>query len=349
MSDIRKDLLEAAQGLEVYNSTANGELPPERDTFAETDVSFDSQSETVEDDEEEDLPQSDVEEAEEDATSDSLDDSPSEETPSEPVQTSSEEDIPEPLQWAAEMRQHWKSLPSDVRKYINAREAQQHAYISKVGSQFGELRKAYGEVDKALKPFETDMQKFGLSRGQLVERLLTERGEMMKDPAAFIKRFADMNRLNLQELANDPELNEPPEVRQARWQLKDQERALEEQRQAILERQQQVQVDQLTQFIEGWGSQRPHFAEVRQAMAQILPEIQQSYPYLDFEQQLETSYNAALRHPNFTHLARPKPVPPQVKKAANGLNGSSGVPTKSREPASIREALLQAAKETGFF
>ena len=349
MSDIRKDLIEAAKGLEVFNATANGELPPERDTFAESDVSFESQTETAQDDDEdEDLPQSDVEESEEDVTSDSLDDSPLEESPPESAESSPEEDIPEPLQWAAEMRQHWKSLPSDVRKYINSREAQQHAYISKVGSQFGELRRAYGEVDKALKPFEADMQKFGLSRGQLVERLLVERGEMMKDPVSFIKKFADMNRLNLRDLANDPELNEPPEVRQARWNLKDQERALEEQRQAIIERQQQVQIEQLTQFIDGWGSQRPHFAEVRQAMAQILPEIQQSYPYLEFDQQLDTAYNAALRHPNFAHLNRPKPIPPQVRKAANGLNGSSGVPSKAKEPASIREALMQAAKETGF-
>ena len=83
-------------------------------------------------------------------------------------------------------------------------------------------------------------------------------------------------------------------------------------------------------------------------MAQILPEIQQSYPYLEFDQQLDTAYNAALKHPNFAHLSRPKPIPPQVRKAANGLNGSSGVPSKAKEPASIREALMQAAKETGF-
>lgn len=347
MSDIRKDLLEAAQGLEVYNSTAQGEQPPERDTFTESDVSFDAQAETgtIEDE----SPQSDVEETEEDATLEEAESSPPENESQEPASAEDHDDIPEPLQWAAEMRQRWGDIPADVRKYIVQREAQQHAYISKVGSQFGELRKAYGEVDKALKPFEADMQKFGLSRGQLVERLLTERGEMMKDPVGFIKRFADINRLDLQDLARDPELNEPPEVRQARWQLKDQERALEQQRQAVLEQQQQIQVGQLTQFIEGWGAQRPYFAEVRQAMAQILPEIQQSYPYLDFEQQLETSYNAALRHPNFAHLTRPKPVPPQVKKAANGLNGASGIATKAPEPGTIREALVQAAKETGYF
>lgn len=341
MSDIREDLLEAAQGLETLNVTARGELPPERDQYTEADASFESQAEN-------DLPQTDAEEEEAPVTSDE-DEGTIEESPQETSESSSDEDVPEPLQWAAEMRQRWKSLPVDVRKYINSREAQQHAYISKVGSQFGELRKAYGEVDKALKPFEADMQKFGLSRGQLVERLLTERGEMMKDPVGFIKRFADINRLNLQELAHDPALNEPPEVRQARWELKDQERALEQQRQAVIQQQQEIQVGQLTQYIEGWGATKPHFAEVRQAMAQILPEIQQSYPYLDFEQQLETSYNAAMKHPNFAHLTRPKPVPPQVKRAANGLNGSSGIPTKSPEPDSIREALRQAAKETGFY
>lgn len=347
MSDIRNDLLEAAQGLEIYNSTANGQQPPERDTFTESDVSFDSQAES--DLVEKESPQSDEDVTEEDATSDEVETSTLEEQSEEPASTDDTEDVPEPLQWAAEMRQHWKTLPVEVRKYINAREAQQHAYISKVGKQFGDLRKTYGEVDKVLKPYEADMQRFGLSRGQLVEKLLAERGEMMKDPVSFIKKFADINRLNLQQLASDPELNEPPEIRQARWNLKDQEQAVEAQRQKVIQQQEEIQNDQLRQFIEGWGSQRPHFAEVRQAMGQIMGEIQQSYPYLDFEQQLETAYNAALRHPNFAHLTRPKPIPPQVRKAANGLNGASGIPTKAPEPGTIREALLQAAKETGYF
>jgi ADP-ribosylglycohydrolase len=211
------------------------------------------------------------------------------------------------------------------------------------------MRKTFEDVDKALKPYDAELQKHNVSRGQIVERLLAERGEMMKDPSGFIKRFADMNRISLHDLASDPELNEPPEVRQARWQLRDQQSQIEAQRQGIAEQQRQIELGQLTDYVNNWGAAKPHFAEVRQAMAQIIPEIQQSYPYLSFEEQLETAYGAALRHPSFASLRKPQPVPQSVRRAASGVSGISGAPTRTKEPANIREALMQAAKETGYF
>lgn len=323
MSDVRNDLMEAAEDLSELNEGSE-----------------------VEEAEETDLPQTDEAGDDEEATFEEE----TEETPEEePVFSEAEEDIPEPEQWVAEMRQRWASVPKDVRKYINQREAQMHSYISKIGGQFATMRKTFEEVDKALKPYDAELQKHNVSRGQIVERLLAERGEMMKDPSGFIKRFADMNRISLHDLASDPELNEPPEVRQARWQLREQQSQIEAQRQSIAEQQRQMEVGQLTEYINNWGAAKPHFAEVRQAMAQIIPEIQQSYPYLSFEEQLETAYGAALRHPSFASLRKPQPVPQSVKRAASGISGISGAPSKTKEPNSIREALMQAAKETGYF
>jgi hypothetical protein len=323
MSDVRNDLMEAAEDLNELNEGSE-----------------------VEEAEEPDLPQTDEAGDDEEATFEEE----AEETPEEePVLGETEEDIPEPEQWVAEMRQRWASVPKDVRKYINQREAQMHSYISKIGGQFANMRKTFEDVDKALKPYDAELQKHNVSRGQIVERLLAERGEMMKDPSGFIKRFADMNRISLHDLASDPELNEPPEVRQARWQLRDQQSQIEAQRQGIAEQQRQIELGQLTDYVNNWGAAKPHFAEVRQAMAQIIPEIQQSYPYLSFEEQLETAYGAALRHPSFASLRKPQPVPQSVRRAASGVSGISGAPTRTKEPANIREALMQAAKETGYF
>jgi len=323
MSDVRNDLMEAAEDLNELNEGSE-----------------------VEEAEQQDLPQTDEAGDDEEATFEEE----AEETPEEePVLGETDEDIPEPEQWVAEMRQRWASVPKDVRKYINQRESQMHSYISKIGGQFANMRKTFEDVDKALKPYDAELQKHNVSRGQIVERLLAERGEMMKDPSGFIKRFADMNRISLHDLASDPELNEPPEVRQARWQLRDQQSQIEAQRQGIAEQQRQIELGQLTDYVNNWGAAKPHFAEVRQAMAQIIPEIQQSYPYLSFEEQLETAYGAALRHPSFASLRRPQPVPQSVRRAASGVSGISGAPTRTKEPANIREALMQAAKETGYF
>ena len=124
MGDIRDDLMEAAEDLTELNTV-----------------------DEVEEAATEDLPQTDVEDDVEDVTDDvSEEAAPQEEASIEET----EEDVPEPLQWVAEMRQKWGELPKDVRKYINQREAQQHAYISKIGGQFAQMRRNFEEVDLSL-------------------------------------------------------------------------------------------------------------------------------------------------------------------------------------------------------
>lgn len=318
MSDIREDLQAAAIDLDV-------QIP---EGYAEEPV-------------EEDLP---TEEAESSDVSEASEALPEEEQPA-----LEDDDEPQPTAWAAEMRQHWQNLPKDVRKYIGERERQQHAYISRFGSEHSKLKKEASEIEQAFKPFEQAISTAQVSKSEVIKHLVAERSEMMRDPETFIKRLADHHKLDLVKLAVDTDWKEAPEVRKARWEMQDRQRELEAQRNELQQRQQAVESQQLKDYIEGWGSQKPHFSEVRQAMAQVLPEIQQSYPYLDFEQQLETTYNAVIRHPSFAHLTRPKGVPAAVKRQASGINGLSGVATASPEPGSIREALIQAAKETGYY
>lgn len=317
MGDIRDDLEEAALDLDV-------DLPE----LSSSEESDDTQIPT------EETEPSDVSDFDSDAQVDSADD---------------EDDEPQPAAWAAEMRQHWKTLPKDVRKYIGERERQQHAYISRFGSEHGNLKKQMGEIESVLKPFEKAISAAGISRGQVIEQLITERSEMMRDPKAFLKRFADANKIDLLDIAVDSDMSEAPEIRRARWEIEDQKRAVESQKRDIQQQQTSIQTEQLRDYIETWGSQKPHFGTVRQAMAQVLPEIQQSYPYLSFEEQLETTYGAVMRHPNFSRLNKPQGVPQSVKRAASGVSGISGAPTPAPEAGSIREALMQAAKETGYF
>lgn len=315
MSDIRDDLKEAAADLEMAT--------PEE--YAEDSASEEPSSE-------EQIP---TEQAEQPDESPTLDEE--------------EDDISQPDAWAAEMRQHWKGLPKDVRKYIAERERQQHAYISRFGSEHGRLKKESSELEAAFKPFEQAIQAANIPRTEVVKQLITERSEMMRDPETFIKRFADHHKLDLVKLAVDTDWKESPEVRKTRWEMQDKQRELEAYRQQVEAQQAQAQTQQVVEYVERWGSRKPHFQTVRQAMGEVLPEIQQSYPYLDFEQQLEATYNAVMRHPNFAKLNRPQGVPASVRSAANGLNGASGVPSRTPEPGSIREALQQAAKETGYF
>lgn len=317
MSDIRDDLEEAALDLDV-------DLPE----LSSSEESDDTQIPT------EETEPSDVSDFDSDAQVDSADD---------------EDDEPQPAAWAAEMRQHWKTLPKDVRKYIGERERQQHAYISRFGSEHGNLKKQMGEIESVLKPFEKAISAAGISRSQVIEQLITERSEMMRDPRTFLKRFADANKIDLLDIAVDNDMSEAPEVRKARWQVEDEKRQVEAQKRQIEQQQQSIQTEQLRDYIESWGNQKPHFQAVRQAMAQVLPEIQQSYPYLSFEEQLETTYGAVMRHPNFSRLNKPQGVPQSVKRAASGVSGISGAPTPAPEAGSIREALMQAAKETGYF
>ena len=319
MSDIRDDLIEASKDLEASQTED-----------AQT-TDFTDQSPTLEEGQTHQEESADIES----------------EVSADEAKSAELGDIPEPQSWTAEMRQHWKGLPSDVRKYILDRDRQQHAYISRIGGEHGKLKKEFSEIDSVLKPFEGDLKQSGLSKGQVVERLIQERSEMVKDPVTFIKKFADAHKIDLLNISIDSDMADPPEVRKARWEYQTKEQQLEAKKARITQEQQQIQTEQLRTFVENWGSQKPHFAEVRGAMAQILPEVQTQFPYMSFQEQLEVTYNETLKHPNFASLTRPKSVPNAVKKAGSGVAGYTGTSTPQAEPSSIREALLQAAKETG--
>lgn len=323
MSDIRDDLEAAAIDLDVDLP----DLPP-------SPVSEPEEAETPEQDSPLEAKSEDVTDSGAEAQVDSAED---------------DEEVPQPMAWAAEMRQHWDSLPKSVRKYISERERQQHAYISRFGSEHSKLKKEVSEIEEAFKPFEQAISSANVSKTEVIKHLVAERSEMMRDPETFIKRFADHHKLDLVKLAVDTDWKEPPEVRKARWEMQDKERQLQEQRAQIESQQQEAQRAQLVEYIEGWGSKKPHFQSVRGAMSQVLPEIQQSYPYLSFEEQLEATYHAVMKHPHFASLNKPAGVPQSVKRAASGISGFSGVPTPTPEAGSIREALVQAAKETGYF
>lgn len=320
---IRDDLKAAAEAIETGHATEDDpEILGEEDT--ETDLDQEAPEE------EEDV----------------VDDGQSEEVNAEP-QTSVDDDDPLPSTWSAEMREHWKSTPKNVREYIQKRERQQHDYISRTGSELGKLRKEYSEVETALKPYENILKEKGVSKGSVITRMIQEREEMSKNPRQFIKRLADSHALDLLDLAMDDDQSEPKEVRQARYEFEQQRAQIEAQKGQIESERESLHKNQLTTYIEAWGSQRPHFNQVRQAMAQILPQIQEDYGYMSFGEQLDTAYNVILQHPNFQYLTRS--VPESARKAASGISGQSGVPTRQPEPSSIREALMQAAKETGFF
>jgi hypothetical protein len=320
---IRDDLKAAAEAIETGHATEDDpEILGEEDT--ETDVDQEAPEE------EEDV----------------VNDGQSEEVNAE-LQTSVDDDDPLPSTWSAEMREHWKSTPKNVREYIQKRERQQHDYISRTGSELGRLRKEYSEVETALKPYENILKEKGVSKGSVITRMIQEREEMSKNPRQFIKRLADSHALDLLDLAMDDDQAEPKEVRQARYEFEQQRAQIEAQKGQIESERELLHKNQLTTYIEAWGSQRPHFNQVRQAMAQILPQIQEDYAYMSFGEQLDTAYNVILQHPNFQYLTRS--VPESARKAASGISGQSGVPTRQPEPSSIREALMQAAKETGFF
>ena len=326
MSDIRADLEAAADALE--SGYATEEEPEILSTDEPAEADSDDGEET---DSDQEAPVSDGPEPQQEQAAASV----------------PEDDDPLPTTWSAEMREHWKTTPKRVREYIHRREKQQHEYISRTGHELGKLRKEYNEVENALKPYETHLKEAGVTKGLVITRMIQEREEMTKDPRAFIKRFADSHRLDLLDLAMDADQGEPAEVRQARHEFERQKADVEAQRRQIQAQQREMQQGQVFEYVQAWGAQRPHFAQVRMAMAQVLPEVQQSYAYLSFPEQLDVAYNAVLKHPNFQHLTRS--VPESARKAASGISGQTGVPTRQPEPSTIREALMQAAKETGFY
>lgn len=255
-----------------------------------------------------------------------------------------------PKSWSKADRQHWQAIPKEAREAILRREQQAYKHITTTGSKIGQLQEQYRDVDEAFKPFEAELKQSGVSKGKVVAELLKEHQYRTSNPKQYIQQLANTLKIDLLTLAMDEDIREDPTVRRQRWELEKERETLASQHAEVRQHQQQQQLEPVRRAVEQWAAEeingqklRPHFAEVREAMRQMMPYAESEYPHLGHAELLDMVYDRALQHPSFAHLTAQKTQ--RAKEAARSIGGRTGVQSSDREPKSIRDAMENAYNE----
>ena len=256
-----------------------------------------------------------------------------------------------PKSWAANDRQHWKTLPDDIKKVILRREQQVYKHITETGSKIGDLTQQYRDVDAAFKPFEADLKAAGLTRGKVIQELLQEHKFRNSDPKQYIQALANKHKIDLLDIAIESDSKEAPEIKRQRWELEQERSALASERAQQEQYRNQAEMQQYVETVSSWANEsqngqklRPHFQEVRGAMEQMLPHAEREYPYLAPLELLQMVYDRALEHPSFAHLTAAKTA--SIKAQSASIGGRSGITSSANTaPKTMRDAIEAAYNE----
>jgi len=303
---------------------------------------------------------------------------PKAEAPQEPVpqQTEAQEITPgpkpgprapeerAPASWSPEVRQHWQTLPPDVRQEVFKRERE----IQQTLQESAEARRTVESFSRVIAPYEAYIRAENSNPLQAVDnlmatavRLRTGTAPELADMVAGIVQQFGLGRFGqsfieqldgalASKLGNAPQVPGQPAAAPQLQQALQQELApikqfMSQIEQAKYQREQET-VRQATQSVEQFLQQAEYGQDVREEMADILEVAARR----GRDMTLEQAYNQAVRlHPTISKIVSQREQAPQGvrplaqrKIAASSVSGSApmGAPQQSAED--IRSAIEAA-------
>lgn len=178
-----------------------------------------------------------------------------------------------PSSWPAADKEAFKALPPEVQGVIVKREKQLLGEFTKRSQELANIRSAYTEFDKIIAPRVNVWARAGMNPAQAVHQLLALSDFANSDPGAFIKEFAQANKVNLEELAFGQSSTEVDPALQQRDQKID---ALQREIDAIKSGTQRSQATQQQREIQSTQQSIEAFAQTKDPATGQL-----KYPFLD--------------------------------------------------------------------
>jgi hypothetical protein len=203
-------------------------------------------------------------------------------------------DIAPPVSLNAKAREHWASLPTEMKQFIAEREVQSQQKISELGQHARTAR----ELGQVFEQFHETAPKLADGRPapptQVMHHLLAANDALERNPSEAIQWLANHYGVDLGSLGQappDPQQEAQTLIQQA------QQHALqryqqEQQRQQQWQWQQQAQ--QLTQHVERFASDKPHWAELEPEILHHVSGLRATRPEMDSRDVLQAAYDKAL-------------------------------------------------------
>jgi hypothetical protein len=234
-----------------------------------------------------------------------------------------------PVSWAADSKALWASLPPAVQQAVLKRETE-------VSNGFRQKSEDVRRYEQALTPIAQESQKRGLTTEQGIQRLMDGQRFLETQPAQAILWLAQSNGIDLAELASNPpaatqQVRPDPMFAQVTQTV-----------QSLQSRLDEMTMGQNQSLVESFSASNPHYADVEDALPDLIKEVRATRPNLSPAETLKAAYDRAVwLNPEVrakviaeqTAAARQAAVTPladkarQAQRAAVSVKGSSAAST----------------------
>ncbi len=223
-------------------------------------------------------------------------------TPEDKSTSKNQSAIKPPVGWTKAAKDHWNSLPDEIKKSVAKREEE----VSNGFKEYGEKTKQLKEYDDIVARLTPDYQTFGVSKPQLVERTLlwlnSLRDNNKQNAVSSLKQLAANFGLD-RELESSYVRNTAtaPQDAQDTSTQDNQSAPQNEAVNQLQSRLDRIEADRATaerqraqSIVDDWKKDKPHFDKVRASMHVLLKNnIIPLKPSGDFD--LDEAYNRAVR------------------------------------------------------
>jgi len=244
-----------------------------------------------------------------------------------------------------------------LQQYLNRRAYETRSDYQRRVQEVEDLKKQTSGVFDAIKQYEDDYAKQGITISDVARRSIAWDRAMQKDPYATAVEWLNAYGLSVNDLIQQPEqngYNQPPVDYLTRA---DAERIADEKLQAAHQAQEQKAVAYYNErVVESFIKSKPLFRDPETAsqleaeMAPIVAALSQTGKYSGPEQVLETAYNYVIAgNATFSNLSnamvaksvvdQKQAVAQKAKAASRSISGSAGSGTPSVQTKDIRDNL----------
>lgn len=289
-----------------------------------------------------------------------------------------EKKLAPPPGWTKEGKALWEKLPPDAQTSVLKREKE----FSDGITQYAQKARAYDEFDRVIAPYRQQIDQFGVSPAQTVDRLFQWMAALSNQDAGYklnaFKALAANFGVNVAQLVpqqldgnqpNEQDLNNPPQ-----W-FQQHAAQTQQQIQSLTESNQRQKEEAAQRVIGNWASDKPHYQKVRNVMHGLL--ATGIVPLKNGEVDLDEAYKQAVKlDPEISaqveqeaiqkaaadkaekakqeaqlaaaRAAKAKQAGSSLKPSAPGLNASSikGKPNGTgKKSTSVRDSLIQSIGE----
>jgi hypothetical protein len=276
--------------------------------------------------------------------------------------------IDPPANWPVQEQQFFKELSPQLQHAYLDRARYMTADYTRKTQELAQVRQSYQEMDRIIGPRVQQWALNGMAPAQAMQQLIALSDYATNSPVEFLKYFANLRGVNLNQLAERPELDEyvDPQVSALQKQLAQVQAYVNQSSRVQQQAQQQQQVAQYQQAfnqtnsaIDNFASQTgqdgrplyPHFKELEEDMAAEIETgraktIHEAYERAKWANPFTRSKLLARQRndENAANRARAQ----AARRASSSISGASGsYGSPATENMSIRQ-LLEAASDGQF-